>query len=78
MTQIVGLVVVGTTGPEHESVHAHSHVHAVRLDALPHEHAHPFLTLHTTRLLGKLIVRIWERKENHRISILTIPLFLNM
>lgn len=31
--------IVGATRPEHKRVHAHADVLALRLDALPHEHA---------------------------------------
>lgn len=46
----VSLVVMGTTGPEHERVHTHTHVSTFALDALPHEHASTTDTVHAARL----------------------------
>lgn len=37
--------IVHATAAEHERVHAHAHVRALRFDALPHEHARAFLGL---------------------------------
>ena len=41
--QLVVIVVVDAAGSEHEPVHAHAQVFAVRLEALPDKHAGPVL-----------------------------------
>lgn len=44
--------VMNAAAAEHEGVHAHAHVRAFGLDALPYEHARAFLALGAGHLAG--------------------------
>jgi hypothetical protein len=56
--EAVGRRVVHAAAPEHERVHAHTHVRTLGLDALPDEHAGAVdvrLARHSTRLRADLV-----------------------